>query len=462
MNKQILTLIAILAVGLLAAAPVVTSVLAGQLGDQVLIAYRLSNPFELDCEVSVAVSADGGATYSIFPTALSGDIGLLPAPAAGADYEIFWNYGQDGVGPGTSYRVKVIADDGAGEVATPVFDPPGGYYSGPQSVSIACATDGAVIRYTDDGSEPTYMSAEYTGPIEVDATTTLKAKGFKYGWTSSATASATYTLAGPMIYVPGGTFIMGDTHGGGNSNELPTHSVTLSPFYIGKYEVTQAEYAQYLQPGSSWTSNYGLGANYPAYNASWYAILKYCNLRSIAEGFMPCYTISGSTNPADWGEVPYVYTDPNIPIWNTATCNWSADGYRLPTEAEWEYAARGAVDPPDYFYSGSDYINAVAWYDGNNSPHGTKPVGTKAPNELGTHDMSGNVHEWCWDWYDSSYYSSSPSENPTGPASGTHRLLRGGDWLYEATNCRVSSRNGSFFPFVFGSLLGFRLCRAMN
>jgi formylglycine-generating enzyme required for sulfatase activity len=247
---------------------------------------------------------------------------------------------------------------------------------------------------------------------------------------------------------------MGGTTGSVDYDELPTHSVTLNSFYIGKYEVTQAEYAPYMQPGSSWTSNYGLGDNYPAYHVSWYAILKYCNLRSMAEGLTPVYTISGSTNPADWGAVP---TSDNS-TWNAAICNWSANGYRLPTEAEWEYAARGATNTPDYLYSGSNDINSVAWYD-SNSGAATHHVGTKSPNGLGIYDMSGNLWEWCWDWY--SYYSSSPSNNPTGPASGSYRLLRGGYWYNNATNCRVANRY-DYDPYLSLNFFGFRLCRAAN
>jgi formylglycine-generating enzyme required for sulfatase activity len=245
--------------------------------------------------------------------------------------------------------------------------------------------------------------------------------------------------SGSFVNVPGGTFIMGDTRGVGYSDELPTHSVTLSSFYIGEYEVTQAEYSQYMQPAASWTSSLGLGDTYPAYYVSWYAILKYCNLRSIAEGLTPCYTISGSTNPAAWGAVP-AYSNAT---WDAAICNWSANGYRLPTEAEWEYAARGATNNPDYLYSGSDDVGSVAWYIGNNTPNGTKSVGTKAPNGIGTHDMSGNLLEWCWDWYGS--YSSAPQTNPTGPSSGAYpfRLLRGGYWNITATGCRVSVRTST-------------------
>ncbi len=256
-----------------------------------------------------------------------------------------------------------------------------------------------------------------------------------------------------LVYIPGGTFTMGRTTGSGDSNELPTHSVTLNSFYMGKYEVTQAEYSQYMQPSSSWTSSYGLGGNYPAYYVSWYAILKYCNLRSMAEGLTPVYSISGSTNPANWG-TPISWNT----AWNWAICNWSANGYRLPTEAEWEYAARGATNTPDYLYSGSNDINVVAGYYDNNTPYGSKPVGAKAPNVLGLYDMSGNVYEWCWDWYSDTYYSSSPSNNPTGPASGSCRVLRGGLWNSSAS-CRVAHRR-FIFPYRGEYYIGFRLCRS--
>jgi formylglycine-generating enzyme required for sulfatase activity len=216
---------------------------------------------------------------------------------------------------------------------------------------------------------------------------------------------------------------------------------------MGKHTVTQAEYAQHMKPVSSWTKKYGHGESYPAYNVSWYDIIKYCNLRSIAEGLTPVYSVSGSTDPANWSDK---YT------WNYAVYNCNADGYRLPTEAEWEYAARGATNTPYHQYSGSDTIGDVAWYFGNNKPYGSKPVGKKAPNSLGLYDMSGNVSEWCWDWYED--YSSRPSSNPTGPASGLGRVLRGGCWEDNANECRVEFRY-YIDPFHSFYLFGFRIVR---
>ena len=350
-----------------------------------------------------------------------------------------------------TYTINIIPPD---TVATPTFSPPSGIYTSAQNVTISCATPGATIRYTTNGREPTLSSPTYSSPINVSSTTTLKAKGFKNGWTPSSTASINYIInsfpPGQMIYVPGGKFTMG--YKWGWPDEVPTHTVTLNSFYIGKYEVTQAEYSIYMQQGSSWISEYGLGDNYPAYYVSWYAALKYCNLRSMAEGLTPCYTINGSTDPADWGGVPFSSDS----TWDEVICDWNAKGYRLPTEAEWEYAARGTTNDPDYIYSGSDDINAVAWYGGN-SGGTTHRVGTKAPNGIGTYDMSGNVLEWCWDWFGS--YGGSPQDNPTGPASGSRRVLRGG--------CRANPYTGGCTVYCRHNLnanarynvIGFRVCR---
>ena len=266
--------------------------------------------------------------------------------------------------------------------------------------------------------------------------------------------------AGKMILVPGGTFTMGDTRQmedeGFHYDELPTHSVTVNPFFIGKYMVTQSEYSKYMPSSEMWVAKLGLGKNYPAYGVSWYAAIEYCNLRSLAEGLNPCYTILGSTNPADWGKVPF-WEDST---WDAAICDFGANGYRLPTEAEWEYAARAATNNPDYLYSGSEDINAVAWYfDLDDAGWGSRPVGQKSPNSIGTYDMSGNINEWCWDWYDRSYYESSPQDNPTGPDSGQDRVLRGGNWFGETQVCRVASRI-SDSPHNKVALNGFRLCRS--
>jgi formylglycine-generating enzyme required for sulfatase activity len=236
-----------------------------------------------------------------------------------------------------------------------------------------------------------------------------------------------------MVYVPGGSFQMGSTSGG-DSDERPVHTVTLTGFYIGKYEVTQGQYQAVM--GNNPASGRGVGANYPVYYVSWYDALVFCNKLSIAEGLTPAYRINNSTDPFVWGTVP---TSSNS-TWNAAEVVSGATGYRLPTEAQWEYAAKGGNGSPgNYTYSGSNTVGDVAWYSGN-SGSTTHTVGTKAANGLGIYDMSGNVWEWCWDWYGS--YSSTAQTDPVGASSGSYRVRRGGYWGDSAEFVRSAYRNG--------------------
>jgi len=340
------------------------------------------------------------------------------------------------------------------QCAKPTFSPASGTYANSINVTIS-STVGATIFYTIDGSHPSSNSPVYTNPIPISTTTTIKAQAIRDGWEDSIVESVTYTIEipGQMVFVPGGSFTMGDTRGEGIFDELPTHTVTLNSFFMGRYEVTQAEWQSVM--GSNPASGYGVGDNYPVYLVSWYAILKYCNLRSINEGLSPIYVINGSANPANWGAVPTSNSD----AWNDVLCNWNANGYRLPTEAEWEFAARGATNNPDYLYAGSNDINSVAWYGGDNTPAGSKPVGGKTANGLGLYDMSGNVWEWVWDRYSFSYYSFSPLYNPAGPVSGTTRGFRGGSWSINANFSRVASRD-DYYPYSSSYDSGFRLVRA--
>ncbi|MCF7911177.1 MAG: formylglycine-generating enzyme family protein [Candidatus Cloacimonetes bacterium] len=236
-----------------------------------------------------------------------------------------------------------------------------------------------------------------------------------------------------MIFVEGGLFEMGDQFNEGNDDELPVHNVTLSNFYIGQYEVTQGEYEAVM--GSNPAHSYGVGDYYPVYYVTWYNAVQYCNALSEIEGLTPCYNLS------DW------------------SCDFSVDGYRLPTEAEWEYAARGGLNWEDnYRYSGTtDNLGDYAWYY-NNSGSQTHEVGTKEPNQLNIYDMSGNVCEWCNDWYSSSYYGSSPSSDPTGPDNGSERMVRDGFWNNYASYCRVADRHGDH-PSTSQDSVGFRILR---
>ncbi len=194
-----------------------------------------------------------------------------------------------------------------------------------------------------------------------------------------------------------------------------------------------------------WAQKAG-GPNNYSYDEQGYAIALDSNANVYVTGVF--------ANGAAWGAVPTSHND----TWDQALCNWTANGYRLLTEAEWEYAARGATNNPDYLYSGSDDVDYVAWHSGNNNPVGTKPVGTKAANGLGLYDMSGNVMEWCWDSFNSAYYSFSPSDNPTGFVPCEVRAVRGGIWDNIASWCRVSCRMQGTMHNTLKNL-GFRVCR---
>ncbi len=361
-------------------------------------------------------------------------------------------YGQAGV---WGFRV-VKTTTPLPKVETPEFFPEPGVFNEAIEVSISCATPNAVIRYTINGGAPDANSPLYTGPFTIQGTSLVIARAYKDGWYPSEIVSATYEIASElegMIYIPACTFSMGDTRGVGIYDESPVHTVSLSPYYMAKYEVTQAEYESIMGYNPA-VQNAGLGDDYPVYYTQWYHALVYCNLRSIAEGLTPVYTIAGSTDPADWGDIP---SDWNDNVWDNAICNWAANGYRLPTEAEWECAARGATNDPDYLYSGSDDANAVAWYSGNNTLGGVKPVGAKAPNGIGIYDMSGNVQEWCWDRYYHTYYEYSPEENPTGQYYGNFRVHRGGYWN---SDVRITARRQQYPGYVQCIDYGFRVCRS--
>ena len=215
-----------------------------------------------------------------------------------------------------------------------------------------------------------------------------------------------------MVYVEGGSFDMGATTEQGSdaeNDEKPVHRVTLSGYYIGRCEVTQELWEAVMGSNPSYFN----GAQNPVENVSWNDCQNFIKKLN---------SLTGRT-------------------------------FRLPTEAEWEYAARGGNKSLHYKYSGSGNIGDVAWYS-SNSGDKTHAVGTKTANELGIYDMSGNVWEWCSDWKGG--YSAGAQTNPQGPSSGSYRVLRGGSWYDYARNCRVSNRS-SYDPSISGSIRGLRL-----
>ena len=241
-----------------------------------------------------------------------------------------------------------------------------------------------------------------------------------------------------MVLVQAGTFTMGCTSEQGSdcfSQEYPAHQVTLTNnYYIGKYAVTQAQWVAVMGswPNSPPSLSYGVGDNYPAYYISWNDIVGASGTSMVIDGIT-------------YYENGFIYKLNQM----------TGKQYRLPTEAEWEYAARGGSLSKNYKYSGSNNINDVAWYNDNNAPYGTKPVGIMQPNELGIYDMSGNVWEWVRDWFGN--YTSDPKINPTGPATGSYRVNRGGSWGSRESYCRVSYRYNSNYPVNYNNYLGFRL-----
>jgi formylglycine-generating enzyme required for sulfatase activity len=234
----------------------------------------------------------------------------------------------------------------------------------------------------------------------------------------------------PLVYVSGGTFTMGCTAEQGEDcedNEKPAHQVTLDGFYIGKYEVTQAQWEAVMGANPSKFS----GDNLPVTNVSWNDIV------GISGDYMTIYNIQ-------------YYADGFIYKLNKLT----GRHYRLPTEAEWEYAARGGASSRGYKYSGSNVLGNVAWYYDNSGIKNHHPVGTKSPNELGVYDMNGNVEEWCSDRYEK--YNNNFQINPISSTTGSDRVIRGGGWHSNDRNCRVPGRVGCA-PRSHRTGLGFRL-----
>jgi formylglycine-generating enzyme required for sulfatase activity len=239
-----------------------------------------------------------------------------------------------------------------------------------------------------------------------------------------------------MVFIKGGEFMMGSND---YDNEKPVHRVKVSDFYLGKYEVTVAQYAKCVVEGACAKPSKGEKCNFdkpdrpnfPMNCITWNEATTFANWLSMKENLSICYDMNG------------------------AVASLPCNGYMLPTEAEWEFAARGGTKNLNYSFSGGNNLDVVGWY-GDNSGDKTQPVGEKKANELGLYDMSGNVWEWVNDWYNERYYNESPLENPLGPKEGTTRISRGGSWESVSSYCRPANRLRDQ-PAWRIDVLGFRL-----
>ncbi len=379
--------------------PVVTDVRVSQRLDgtnKIDIYYDLEDADKDACEISVLVSNDAGASWTVEASAFSGDIGAGVQPGS---RHIVWDCEKDlPTAYGSNYRIRVLADD---------------------------------------GYEPLWHKS---------------------------------------VLIDSGRFEMGDHTEAGDADERPVHQVSVGPFHISATEATNGRYCEFLNSAMSagaiqvrggvvysqdgnlpycntrtkdlesriyfdmekFTVLAGLQAH-PVVGVSWYGAAAYCNWLSEMHELTPCY-------------------DPN-----TWRCDFTADGYRLPTEAEWEYAARGGIEYAKYPWGDAADKSRANWFgSGDKYEPGpypcTTPVGSYAANGYGLYDIAGNVWEWCNDRYSAVYYSLSENDNPRGPESGTGRVVRGGCWKFFPMHCRVSTRR-QFDPHVRASNVGFRVVR---
>ncbi len=344
---------------------------------------------------------------------------------------------------GTSfYADGGVRDKQAPQVTVKVLHPNGGerFIAGSEEELTwedVMPEENVKLEYSTDGGS-SWMSI------------TDEATGLRYAWRVPklpsdrcllrVSAASKPTSIGDMVLIPVGTFRMGNItdHPDGYSDEKPVHEVTITrPFLMGRTEVTQAQYTAAI--GSN-PSNFN-GPDLPVERVNWYDAVEYCNALSRHEGLDPCYSGNGTS----------------------IVCDFTANGYRLPTEAEWEYACRAGTETDFHtgdMTSGAGFdpaLDRAGWFD-DNSNYTTHPVGDKEPNAFGLYDMHGNVWEWCWDRYGGGYYASSPDEDPRGPASGNTRVVRGGSFFSNARICR-SARRGYGNPSPRNYDFGFRFVR---
>ena len=465
----------LLSVPAMAQAPVVSNVVAQQRSGTKLvdITYDVT-AVTPTVVISLRISNDGGASYNIPASTLSGAVGSNVTTGTGK--VITWNAGVDWKGNyNADMRFEVTADDG---VIPPTIT------TQPATQTIASGST-ATLTVTVSGSSPlTYQwyqgavgttttpvgtnSASFTTPALTATTTYWVRVSNSAGSVNSTLATVTVaSIPADLALIPAGAFQMGVTSGDTDTN-APSVSVTVSAFYMGKNEVTKAlwDEVRLWATANGYTdlaTGAGKASNHPVQTVSWWDVIKWCNARSQQEGLTPCYTVSGAV----------MKTGTTAP-----TVNWSANGYRLPTEAEWEKAARGGVSGKRFpwgtdtiSHSQANYYASTSYsYDASGSVNNfhptyatgsqpyTSPVGSFAANGYGLNDMAGNVREWCWDWYGASTYVNGSTDS-RGAASGTIRVSRGGGWRSSAFYCRAADRNFNYPTFQYNGL-GFRVARS--
>jgi sulfatase modifying factor 1 len=354
--------------------------------------------------------------------------------------------------PGTKLvdiRYDVAADTPTVKVTLEISSDGGTTYSVPVTSATGAVGDGV----------PVGMGKTITWDAGVD-------------WDGKFTFQTRYRVVAEDIHpgfsiIPAGSFTMGRTSDD-TDTDAPPVKVTLSAFHMGRHEVTKALWDEVRNSAlangyTDLATGAGKAANHPVQTVSWWDVIKWCNARSQMEGLTPCYTVSGSVMK-NGTAAPMV--------------NWSSNGYRLPTEAEWEKAARGGLtgkrfpwDTDKISQSNANYYASTTYiYDSSGSANNyhptyatgwkpyTSPVGSFAANGYGLNDMAGNVDEWCWDFYERSTYVNRATD-PRGPASGERRVHRGGSWAFAAAYCTVADR-GTHHPASSYNFIGFRVARS--
>jgi formylglycine-generating enzyme required for sulfatase activity len=263
---------------------------------------------------------------------------------------------------------------------------------------------------------------------------------------------------GKMVYIPSGTFQY-------DENRSDTAKISAA-FHMSENDITRAQFTTVTGLADPSLAENSTGTGDPVQQVNWYHAIYFCNMLSIKEGLTPVYSVNGSTKPANWlslsgGMIPLT----DNAIWDAVSADWSANGYRLPTEMEWMWAAIGAdKENPGHLnikgyrksFAGSTGANNVddyAWTT-NNSGNSTHPAGTRLTNELGLFDMSGNVWQWCWDWYEQN--TGGPLGDYRGGPSGSDRVIRGGSWYDSPSLVMVAFR---YFPNIAYNFIGFRVVR---